>query len=64
MNRSKSTVAVAHDTDTASRWVNGQVSSADYFAKVRKTAAYRAIGGRLLCKVQETLTRLLVRPQP
>ncbi|MFD7700891.1 hypothetical protein [Streptomyces caelestis] len=60
MSHSKHTLTVTHkDADTANRWVNGQLSSADYFAEARKEAASRGIAGRLLCAVREACTRLV-----
>lgn len=63
MSHSKHTVAVIHkDTDTASSWVNGQLSSADYFARARKAAVSRGAAGRLLCAVREACMRMVRHP--
>ncbi|GAA2426568.1 hypothetical protein GCM10010255_81160 [Streptomyces coeruleofuscus] len=62
MSHSKHTLAVIHkDADTASSWVNGQLSSSDYFAQARQAAAARGIAGRLLCAVREAYERLTHR---
>lgn len=60
MSPSKHTLTMTQkDTDTANRWVNGQLSSADYFAGARRAAASRGIAGRLLCAVRDACTRLV-----
>jgi len=46
-------------TDSGKSWMDGEMSSTDYFDQVRRSAARNTFGGRLLCTLLRAASRLV-----